>query len=76
MANGYFVFTPLSGEKFVKIHRYDCKYAWRKPDHPERDKSWHQFRTYGEALGYAQNRLKKERSIKGSLNCRICLPGQ
>ena len=72
---GYFVFTPLSGEQFVKIHRYECKFTWIKPDHIHRAQSWHWFQTYNEAFEYAQNELKKGRTIKNYLNDPFCRPG-
>ncbi len=68
---GYLVFTPQSGEQFVKIHRYDCRCAHRKPDHHERLKSWHPFATYSEALEYARG---TGRSYKNRLDCLICCP--
>jgi len=69
--NGYYVFTPLSGDQFVKIHRDTCRHAHQKVDHPDREKSWHWFPTYIKALEYAQG---TGRNYKNSLDCQICCP--
>ena len=69
--NGYFVFTPLSGEQFVKIHRDDCMNAHRDPGHPDRSRSWHWYPTYNAALEYSRT---TGRSYKNGLDCQICRP--
>jgi len=69
--SGFFVFTPLSGEKCIKIHKDICNYAHLKPDHPDREKSWHWFATYNEALEYA---MRTGRNYQNGLDCLICHP--
>ena len=68
---GYYVFTPLHGERFVRIHRADCRWAHIAPNHPDREESWHWFATYGEAVEYARH---TGRSYDRGLNCRFCRP--
>ena len=68
---GYYVFTPLSGEQYVRIHKDDCTHAHRKPKHDKRGASWHWFATYGEAAADAQ---RTGRSHRSKLNCQICAP--
>ena len=69
--HGYYVFTPLSGDQIVCIHRADCRYAHRRPEHPDRDRSWHWFPTYTEALEYAR---RTGRRYRNKLDCQICAP--
>jgi hypothetical protein len=74
--NGYYVFTPLSGDQYVKIHTSDCHYANLELDHPDRSKSWFLFETYEEAYNFTGKALEQGRRIKNSLNCLSCLPGK
>lgn len=74
--NGYYVFTPLSGDQYVKIHTMGCHYANLEPYHPDRPKSWFLFDTYEEAYNFAGKALEQGRRIKNSLNCLSCLPGK
>ena len=69
--DGYYVFTPLSGEQRVKIHKANCGRAHIKPDHPDRKNSWRWFTTYKEALQYA---MSTRRNFNNGLDCKICNP--
>ena len=69
--DGYYVFTPLSGDHYVCIHRGECSHAHRDEEHEHREESWQWFATYGQAAEYAR---RTGRRYRNKLNCQICAP--
>ena len=70
--NGFYVFTPLAGEQYAKIHKDTCPFAHIAENHIHRNQSWHWFQTYQEARKFA---IETGRHFKnGKLDCGHCHP--